>query len=85
MSIAAQVIEIISDNNMMDPDDIRMDHALETLGIDSMSLVEVIFTIEETFDVSVPFNANSPEDSTFDVSSVGQIIKAVEALIKDQG
>jgi len=43
--------------------------------------VEAIFAIEEAFDVSVPFNANDPSKSGFDLSSVATIIAAVEGLI----
>ena len=57
---------------------------LEDLGIDSLGLVESIFTIEEEFDIQVPFNANEPEKSEFDISSVNAIIGAVESLVKDQ-
>ena len=55
-------------------------HRLDDLGIDSMALVETIFAIEEAFDISVPFNANNPEDSGFDISSVASIIAAVDQL-----
>ena len=50
----------------------------ESLGIDSLGLVESIFAIEEAFDISVPFNANDPDDSDFDISSVAAIVAAVE-------
>ena len=49
-----------------------------------MGLVEAIFAIEETFDIQVPFNANEPEKSEFDISSVAAIVKAVEKLISEQ-
>jgi acyl carrier protein len=32
----------------------------------------------------VPFNANEPDKSDFDISSVGKIIAAVKALIAEQ-
>jgi acyl carrier protein len=38
----------------------------------------------EDLGIDVPFNANDPTDSAFDISSVGAIAKAVEALIADQ-
>ncbi|MEO0991710.1 MAG: acyl carrier protein, partial [Pseudomonadota bacterium] len=38
----------------------------------------------EAFDIEVPFNANEPEASSFDISSVASIIKAVEDLIAQQ-
>jgi acyl carrier protein len=55
--------------------------SLEDLGIDSLGLVESIFAIEEAFDISVPYNANEPEKSEFDISSVEAIIGAVETLV----
>jgi acyl carrier protein len=61
-----------------------MDSTLESLGIDSLGLVESIFAIEEAFDISVPFNANDPTESEFDISSVASIVAAVEALVADQ-
>ena len=65
-------------------EDVKGEQTLEDLGIDSLGLVESIFTIEEEFDIQVPFNANEPEKSEFDISSVNAIIGAVESLVKDQ-
>ena len=59
-------------------------HAIDDLGIDSLGLVESIFAIEEEFDISVPFNANEPEKSDFDISSVSSIIAGIEQLVKEQ-
>ena len=39
-----------------------MTQTLDDLGIDSLGLVESIFAIEEAFDISVPFNANEPDE-----------------------
>ncbi|MDO6457337.1 MULTISPECIES: acyl carrier protein [Celeribacter] len=82
--VKEKIIEIIAEQAVLDPSDVSMDQSLEALGIDSLGLVESIFAIEETFDISVPFNANEPEQSEFDISSVSAIVKAVEALIADQ-
>jgi acyl carrier protein len=46
--------------------------------------VESIFAIEEEFDITVPFNANEPTNSDFDISSVAKIIEGVERLLKEQ-
>ncbi len=84
MSIKDQVIAIIADQAMLEPSDIKPENTLEDLGIDSMGLVESIFAIEEGFDISVPFNANDPQASAFDISSVAAIIAAVEQLVAEQ-
>lgn len=83
-SVKDKVIEIIAEQAVLEPSDVSPDQTLEDLGIDSMGLVEAIFAIEESFDVQVPFNANEPEKSDFDISSVGAVIQAVEKLVADQ-
>ena len=55
--------------------------SLADLGLNSLGQVEVIFAIEEAFDVTVPFNANDPGASGFDTTSVLAVIAAVEALL----
>lgn len=80
-SVDEQVIAIIAEQALIEPQDVSRDATLEDLGIDSLGLVEAVFAIEETFDVSVPFNANEPTESDFDISNVGSIIKAVQDLV----
>ena len=83
-SVRDRIIAIIAEQAVLDVSEVTEDATLEELGIDSMGLVESIFTIEEAFDIQVPFNANAPETSTFDISSVASIIQAVEALVAEQ-
>lgn len=82
-SIKDRVIAIIAEQALLEPSDIALDQSLEDLGIDSMGLVEAIFSIEEEFDVQVPFNANEPDKSDFDISSVAAVIAAVEKLVSE--
>ncbi|SFS09444.1 acyl carrier protein [Yoonia litorea] len=84
MNTKDQVIAIIAEQAMLEPSDVKMEHTLEDLGIDSLGLVESIFAIEETFDISVPFNANDPQASAFDISSVAAIVAAVTQLKSEQ-
>lgn len=85
MSIKQDVIAIIAEQAMLEPSDIKMDNTLEDIGIDSLGLVESIFAIEERFDIAVPFNANDPTASGFDISSVASIVAAVTQLKSEQG
>ncbi|KAB6717393.1 acyl carrier protein [Roseobacter sp. TSBP12] len=84
MDVKDKIIEIIAEQAVLDPSDVSLDQTLEALGIDSLGLVESIFAIEEAFDITVPFNANEPDQSEFDISSVAAIVKAVQGLIEDQ-
>jgi acyl carrier protein len=84
MSISEKILQIISEQSLLNPIEVQLDATLETLGIDSLGVVESIYAIEEEFNIEVPFNANSPEESEFDMSSVLSIIKAVEKLVLEQ-
>lgn len=84
-SVQDQVIAIIAEQAFMEVSEVKLDATLDALGIDSLGLVEAIFAIEETFDVQVPFNANDPSDSQFDISNVQSMVKAVEGLVVATG
>lgn len=83
-NVRARIIRIIADQAMLEPEQVKLDMTPEDVGIDSLGLVESIFAIEEEFDISVPFNANEPEKSDFDISTMGSIIAAVEKLVADK-
>ena len=84
MDVQDRVIAIIAEQAMLEPSDVTLDSTPEELGIDSLGLVESIFAIEETFDISVPYNANDPQGSDFDISSVGQIVAGIRKLMAEQ-
>ena len=83
-TVRDKVITIIAEQAVLEPGDVSMEATLEDLGIDSLGLVESIFAIEEAFDIQVPFNANEPDASDFDISSVATIVREVENLISAQ-
>ena len=79
--IEAAVIEILARQLLLSPAEIAPDAEIEALGLDSLGKAEAIFALEERFDISVPFNANEPDQPDFDFSTVGSIVAGVEALI----
>ena len=68
--VERRIIGIIAEQAVLDPSEVKSTSSPEDLGIDSLGLVEAVFAIEEAFDIPVPFNANDPADSEFDISSV---------------
>ena len=83
-SVREKVIAIIAEQAVLEPGDVTPEATLADLGIDSLGLVESIFAIKEAFDIQIPFNANEPDQSDFDISSVAAIIAAVEGLVAAQ-
>lgn len=84
ISVKDTVRAILAEQAGLDVTDVTLDSTLESLGVDSLGVVEAIFAIEEAFDISVPFNANAPQESGFDLTSVGTIAAAVQGLIDSQ-
>lgn len=79
--IEAVVIAILAKQLLLSPDEIAPDARIDDLGLDSLGKVEAIFALEERFGIHVPFNANAPEQPEFDFSTVGSVVRDVEALI----
>lgn len=82
--IEEKIIAIVSEQSMIESKEVTLDSTPEDLGIDSLGLVEIIFAIEENFDISVPYNANDPSTSDFDISTVRSVVDAVKKLIAEQ-
>jgi len=80
-SVRDRVVAILAEQAVLQASAVRPDATLADLGIDSLGLVETVFAIEEAFDVQVPFNANDPAGSEFDISTVETMVRAVEKLI----
>lgn len=76
----ASLLEIIKEHAVGLVGEPTRDTPIADLGIDSFSVVEIIYEIEEKLDVEVPFNAN--ENPFGDMSTVGDLIDALEKLIK---
>jgi acyl carrier protein len=83
-TVADRVREIVASHSLRSFDEVALSDRISDLGLDSLGVVEVIFAIEESFEISVPFNANDPNQGALDLSTVGALVKAVEGVIAAQ-
>jgi acyl carrier protein len=81
VSVESDIFKIIAEKAAVEGEKVINGASLEELEIESLDVVEIIFAIEEKFDIHVPFNAND-QDLEFD--TVGDVVKAVENLIKER-
>jgi acyl carrier protein len=79
--IETAVIAILAKQLLLSPGEVAPDARIDDLGLDSLGKVEAIFALEERFEISVPFNANEPDQPDFDFSTVGSVVRGVEDLI----
>jgi acyl carrier protein len=76
--VAADAVAIIAKRVPPDKRNLSMADRLEDLGIDSFSAVEMIYDLEEKFDVELPYNSN---DSMPDLQTVGDLVEVIKKLI----
>ena len=80
-SVQSAIFKIIAEKAAVERKKIVCDASLKELEIESLDVVEIIFAIEESFDIHVPFNAN---DQDLEFETVGDVVKAVENLIQER-
>jgi acyl carrier protein len=57
-AITKEVMQIISKELKIPIERLSPETALQDLGVESLDLIEIIFALEEKFDISIPYNAN---------------------------
>jgi len=75
-----QLLNIINEHAVGLTEPPTRETPIADLGIDSFSIVEIIYEVEENLGVEVPFNAN--ENPFGDMKNVGDLIDALNNLMK---
>ena len=84
MTIQDTVVEILAEKALLEPGDVKLDFSISDLGLDSLGIVEIIFALEEQFDIEIDINFNNLNSSDFDISTVQEIIKSIEKILKNK-
>ena len=75
--VTADVIAIIGKKLPPDKRNLQMTDRLDEIGVDSLAAVEMIFDLEEKFDIEIPFNAN---DAKLEFETVGEVVAAIKKI-----
>ena len=78
--VARDVIAIIANKKRVDKPTVELSDRLEDLGLESLDAVEMIFDLEEKFDIQIPYNANTNNPRT-EFDTVGDVVRAIEILV----
>jgi acyl carrier protein len=78
--VASGVIAIISKKKRVEKPTVELSDRLEDLGLESLDAVEMIFDLEEKFDIEIPYNANTNSPRT-EFDTVGDVVNAIEKLV----
>lgn len=74
-SISERVIRVFADFKKVEPSDIKAETTFEELGFDSLDGLNLIFELEEEFDIVVP------DDKVQSMRSVAEVIAGIESIV----
>jgi acyl carrier protein len=77
-SVAERVLKIIADNQKKDVSLVTIESSFEELNIDSMDAVNIVFALENEF------NVNVPDEEMKNIRSVRDIVEGVEKLVAER-
>lgn len=80
--VATKIVDILKKHMKDAKDDISMDTKLEELEIESLDLAMIVFDIEDTFGIEIPYNANEEVE---DFKTVGSVVERVRGLVQGDG
>jgi acyl carrier protein/nodulation protein F len=80
--VAPKIIEILKKHMKEPRDDINLSTALTDLKIESLDLAMIVFDIEDSFGIEIPYNAN---EEAADFKTVGSVVERVKSLIAAAG
>jgi acyl carrier protein len=81
--VASDVIAIIAKKKRVEKPTVEITDRLEDLGLESLDAVEMIFDLEEKFDIQIPYNANTSNPRT-EFDTVGDVVNAVQKLVDEK-
>ncbi len=73
VTVQEQVFAIIAEHGRIDPKTITPESTLADLGIASLEAMEIVFDIEEHFDINLP-----DRDPNFDTDTAQGLIDAID-------
>jgi acyl carrier protein len=76
--VATEVLAIIAKKLPDEGRKIDLSDRLDDLGIDSFGAVEMIFDLEEKFDIQISYNSN---DARPEFETVGDVVEAIKKIV----
>ena len=80
--VGTKIVEILKKHMKEPRDDIGLDTELTDLSIESLDLAMIVFDIEDSFGIEIPYNANEDVE---DFKTVGSVVDKVRALQQASG
>lgn len=77
------VLDVLAKHTEMDREKVTLDTRLNSVGVDSLMMVEIIFDLEERFDISIP-DPDFVGQQSRQFETVTDVVRIVKDLIEQQ-
>ena len=84
LGVQEKVFELISEQTGLLKEKVTLNSTFKDLEIDSVGLVELVFSIEEFFGINIPFEELEEEELKKKFSSVESLIAELTKLVKEK-
>ena len=81
-SIEQKVLELVGEQAGIDPKEVSLNSKFEELNLDSVAIVELVFMLEETFNISIPFEGLDESELKRNFYTVSSIVDHLKDLLK---
>ena len=82
-SIEQKVLELVGEQAGVDPNEVSLNSRFEDLNLDSVAIVELVFILEETFKISIPFEGLDENELKRNFNTVSSLINHLEDLMQN--
>ena len=81
-SIEETVLELVGEQVGVDPQEVSLSSKLEDLNLDSVAIVELVFLLEEKFEISIPFEGLDENELKRNFYTVSSIVHHLKDLLQ---
>ena len=80
--IEEKVLELVRKQTGINPKQITLNSKFEDLNLDSVAIVELVFCLEETFDISIPFEGLDESEIKKHFYTVSSLVDHLKDLLQ---
>ena len=73
--LTQRILKVIADSQKLPPEKVTIDSTFEELGIDSLDGVNILFALENEFNISIP------DEGVQSLRTMRQMVEALDKLI----
>ena len=81
-NIEERILELVGEQTGVDPKQIPLNRKFEDLNLDSVAIVELVFSLEETFDISIPFEGLDESEVKKNFNTVSSLADHLKTLLQ---